>query len=165
MWTSAEEDAFRARALRILEGRCHSRRELCDKLRARGCPGELLEYLLQRFSDTGLLDDLAFARAFAESKINSGWGAAKIKSALFAKGVSQEIIAEVCGDSELFAEDKAYEQALRLAEKSRRKPETLFRFLVGRGFSCSCAKKVLAAMHFDQDNSVSENAAAELSDY
>lgn len=158
MWTSAEEESFRARALRILEGRCHSRRELGDKLRARGCPSELLEYLLERFSDTGLLNDAAFARAFAESKINAGWGQAKIRNALFAKGISQEIIAEVCGDSELFADDKAYEQALRLAEKSRRKPETLYRFLIGRGFSGDCVRKVMAAISLDADGSDKEGA-------
>ncbi|MCR5661340.1 MAG: recombination regulator RecX [bacterium] len=152
MWTSAEEESFRARALRILEGRFHSRRELGDKLRARGCPRELLEYLLERFSETGLLNDDAFARAFAESKINAGWGQAKIRNALFAKGISQEIIVSVCGDAELFAEDKAYEQALRLAEKSRRKPETLYRFLIGRGFSSDCVRKVLASVNFDADD-------------
>src|SRR5215472_3207087 len=54
--------------LRLLAVAPKTRAELAQALRRRGVPGEAAEAVLARFTDVGLIDDAAFARAWVESR-------------------------------------------------------------------------------------------------
>jgi len=70
--TSGDPEA-RARqiCLRLLTAEPRTRAELAQALRRSGIPAEVAEAVLGRFTDVGLIDDAAFARAWVESRHHS----------------------------------------------------------------------------------------------
>jgi regulatory protein len=77
--------------LDALTGQARSRRELRDKLARRDVPPELAERLLDRFTEVGLIDDDAFARAWVESRQRSrGLARRALAQELRRKGVDDE---------------------------------------------------------------------------
>jgi regulatory protein len=90
-------DAAAARVLadayRLLGHRSRSVAELRTRLLDKGHERREVDEALERLSADGLLDDAAFARAFAADKRRlSGWGAERIARALAASGVTDEQI-------------------------------------------------------------------------
>jgi regulatory protein len=85
-------DAHEA-ALRLLDVRERSRRELAGRLREKGFPPEEIEPELERLVEVGLLDDRRFACLRARALVRRGQGPRRIESDLRARGVSREDIA------------------------------------------------------------------------
>jgi regulatory protein len=54
--------------LRLLTLAPRTRAQLADALRRRAIPGDIADTILARFTDAGLIDDAAFARAWVESR-------------------------------------------------------------------------------------------------
>lgn len=72
-----------------------SRAQLATALRRRGIPGHVADDVLARFSDAGLIDDAAFARAWVESRHYSRGLAGRVLTAeLRQRGVGDEEIRE-----------------------------------------------------------------------
>ncbi len=78
-----------------LTGRARSRHELRDKLAARAVPDEVAVRVLDRFEEVGLVDDVAFARAWVASR-QAGKGLARraLAQELRRKGVADEVARE-----------------------------------------------------------------------
>ncbi|TFV66131.1 regulatory protein RecX [Blastococcus sp. CT_GayMR20] len=89
------ESAARGICLRALTGAPKTRSQLADLLAARGVPDEAAEAVLDRFTEVGLIDDAAFARAWVSSR-QAGRGLARraLSAELRAKGVEPEVAAE-----------------------------------------------------------------------
>ena len=89
------EAAARGLCLRALTGAPKTRQQLADLLAARGIPEDAAETVLDRFSEVGLIDDAAFARAWVSSR-SAGRGLARraLSAELRAKGVDAEVAAE-----------------------------------------------------------------------
>jgi regulatory protein len=85
-------DAHEA-ALRLLDVRERSRRELAGRLREKGFPPEEIEPEIERLTEVGLLDDRRFACLRARALVRRGQGPRRIDSDLRARGVSREDIA------------------------------------------------------------------------
>jgi regulatory protein len=83
----------REAALRLLEVRDRSRRELATRLREKGFAAEEIEPLLERLVETGLVDDRRFAALRARALVRRGQGARRIEADLRARGVGREAIA------------------------------------------------------------------------
>ena len=68
--TNAGDPEAQARqiCLRLLETAPRTRAQLATALRRRSVPHEAAEAVLARFTDVGLIDDAAFARAWVESR-------------------------------------------------------------------------------------------------
>ncbi|HEY9391559.1 MAG TPA: regulatory protein RecX [Mycobacteriales bacterium] len=62
------ESAARALCLRMLTDRPRTRAQLATALDRRGIPAEVVEQVLARFTDMGLVNDEAFARAWVDSR-------------------------------------------------------------------------------------------------
>ena len=62
------ESVARTILLNALTGQARSRKELRDKLIANEVPEEIATRLLDRFTELGLIDDVAFAHAWVESR-------------------------------------------------------------------------------------------------
>jgi regulatory protein len=78
-----------------LTGQARTRKELADKLAAKGVPDEVASRLLDRFTEVGLIDDEAFARAWIASR-QPGKGLARraLAHELRRKGIDDEIARE-----------------------------------------------------------------------
>jgi regulatory protein len=87
--------AARGICLRALTGAPKTRAQLADLLAARDIPDEVAEIVLDRFTEVGLIDDAAFARAWVSSR-QAGRGLARraLSAELRAKGVNAEVAAE-----------------------------------------------------------------------
>jgi regulatory protein len=81
--------------LRLLAIAPRTRAQLAAALRRRGIPAEAAEAVLARFTDVGLIDDAAFARAWVESRHYSrGLSRRSLSAELRRKGVEREEIRE-----------------------------------------------------------------------
>lgn len=125
---------LKARALRHLARREHSRDELARKLAPHAASPEILEGLLRELESRKQLSNERFAEARAHW-MSRKYGAAKIRQDLKAKGVAEDIVARVSGEGEL-------ERALTILKRKYREPATTHeerarraRFLQSRGFS------------------------------
>jgi len=125
---------LRARALRLLARREHTRQELESKLSPHAGSSEELKGLLAGLKQKNQLSEERFAEERAR-QLSRKYGAARIRQDLKAKGVSEELIARVSPAGEL-------ERARAILERKYREPATTreerakrMRFLQGRGFS------------------------------
>ena len=62
------EERARQLCLRLLSGQPRTRSQLAEAMHRRGVPDEAAEAVLARFTEVGLIDDAAFARAWVESR-------------------------------------------------------------------------------------------------
>jgi regulatory protein len=85
----------RAICLRLLTGTPRTRSQLAAALRRREIPDEAIETVLDRFEEVGLIDDVAFAGAWVESR-HHGRGLARraLARELRTKGVEPAVIEE-----------------------------------------------------------------------
>ncbi|TQN41936.1 regulatory protein [Blastococcus colisei] len=93
------ESVARGICLRALTGAPKTRQQLADLLAQRGVPEDAAEMVLDRFTEVGLIDDAAFARAWVSSR-QAGRGLARraLSAELRAKGVEPEVAAEAVGE-------------------------------------------------------------------
>jgi len=89
------ESVARAICLRALTGAAKTRQQLADLLDRRGIPEDAAVAVLDRFTEVGLIDDAAFARAWVGSR-QAGRGLARraLRAERNAKGVDAEVAAE-----------------------------------------------------------------------
>jgi regulatory protein len=109
------ESVARGICLRALTGAPKTRSQLADLLATRGVPEDAAETVLDRFTDVGLIDDAAFARAWVSSR-QSGRGLARraLSAELRAKGVDPEVAAEAV---EAVDDDDERASARRLVDR------------------------------------------------
>jgi regulatory protein len=94
---SASDPEARARqiCLRLLTAAPRTRAELAAALSRRGVPDDAAQAVLGRFTDVGLIDDAAFARAWVESRHYSrGLSRRSLSAELRQHGVEAEEIRE-----------------------------------------------------------------------
>ncbi|MFC4497860.1 recombination regulator RecX [Streptomyces ovatisporus] len=108
----------RAICLRLLTGTPRTRKQLADALRKREVPDEAAEEVLARFEEVGLIDDVAFAGAWVESRHHSrGLARRALARELRLKGVESGIVDEAVG--QLGSEQEA-DTARALVERKLR---------------------------------------------
>jgi regulatory protein len=98
--TGAGDPETQARqiCLRLLTAAPRTRAQLARALQRKGVPGEAAEAVLGRFTDVGLIDDAAFARAWVESRHYSrGLSRRSLSAELRRQGVDTEEIREAVG--------------------------------------------------------------------
>ncbi|MCZ2861058.1 regulatory protein RecX [Blastococcus sp. VKM Ac-2987] len=109
------EQVARAVCLRALTGAPKTRQQLADLLAQREVPDDAAEAVLDRFTEVGLIDDAAFARAWVSSR-QAGRGLARraLSAELRAKGVDPDTAAEAV---EAVDDDDEREAARRLVAR------------------------------------------------
>src|SRR3954464_342259 len=109
------ESVARGICLRALTGAPKTRHQLADLLATRGVPEDAAETVLDRFTEVGLIDDAAYARAWVSSR-QAGRGLARraLSAELRAKGVDPEVAAEAV---EAVDDDDEREAARRLVAR------------------------------------------------
>ena len=84
-----EPACARERALRVLGYRERSVKELSKRLGDDGYPPAVVQALVERMSELGLVNDERFASAWARARIAAGFGPDRIARELAAKGVER----------------------------------------------------------------------------
>jgi regulatory protein len=140
---------LKARALRHLARREHSRAELARKLLPHADSPESLEQLLEALTARKQLSDERYAEARAH-RLARKYGAARIRRDLRAKGVDETIVERASAGGEL-------ERARAILARKYRAPSTTpaerarrMRFLQSRGFSHDTIRKLLSSDAEDQ---------------
>jgi len=128
---AAEVKELKARALRYLVRREHSRDELARKLAPHAESPEILEGTLNWLESTNKLSNQRFAEVRAH-QLARKYGAAKIRQDLKAKGVDDY---PVSVDGELERAKAILARKYREPATSREERARRARFLQGRGFS------------------------------
>jgi recX family len=132
-------DAAKEVALRQLDVRARSRHELESAITSRGFSTETADKVIERLVELGLVDDLAFARAFARGRFEAGGktGSA-LKMDLSRKGLSSQIIAQVLSEIDV---EEEYSRACALAEKKIRSLTMRDRQVIRRRIFSMLARK------------------------
>ncbi len=138
---------LKARALRLLARREHTRAELARKLAPRAQSRAALDALLGELGAKKQLSDERYAEARAH-QLARKYGAAHILRDLRAKGVSEEIAeraANVSQASDLQRARAILERKYRVPAASAEERARRMRFLSGRGFSSEVVRAALGA--------------------
>ena len=111
-------DVARNIVLRQLTMAPRSRKQLEEKLRAKGCADEVAETVLDRMTEVGLVDDEAFAGMLVRSQqATRGLGRRGIAQELRRKGVDDELIRDQLDSID---DDAERDRAVELARKKVR---------------------------------------------
>ena len=132
--THDPEARARQICLRLLTAAPRTRAQLAQAMHRGGVPAEAAEAVLARFTDVGLIDDAAFARAWVESRHHSrGLSKRSLSAELRRHGVqNEEIRAAVDAlDPEQEVATARYLVERKLASTRGRPPETRVRQVAG----------------------------------
>lgn len=138
-------DSLRARAIRLLARREHSRQELVRKLAAHAQDPAELESVLDGLEAQGWLSERRVAEQVVHAR-RRRFGAQRIARELTAKGIGEETVAAALKTLE---ENEVASARAVWRRKFARQPRTAaerarqVRFLQGRGFSFDTIMKVL----------------------
>lgn len=137
------------RAMYILEKRDKTEKQLRDKLLENRYPPEIVQFAIDYVKSYGYIDDVSYAKRYIEYRSRNK-SRKQLKMELYAKGISNEIIAEILenmedGEAETIRAlilKKSREPWL-LAEEEQRK---LKLFLMRKGFAYSEIDKVFSQL-------------------
>ena len=134
---------LKARALRYLARREHSREELARKLAPHAESAEILEGLLGELEGKKLLSNHRFAEMRAHV-LSRKYGAERIRQDLKAKGVPGEIVARVSDAGDLERARAILKKKYREPAATREEHARRAHFLQSRGFSYDTIRSALS---------------------
>ena len=149
----SDDESQRAReaAFRLLAVRARSARELQQRLRQKRFPPKIIDRVIADLQAKGYQSDDEFARLYAREKWNnSGWGPARVRRELRAKGIAPELTDQVVGET--YTDVDLAEAVLPFAQKRWRSTEglptdtrrrRLVSFLQRRGYHWETINRVL----------------------
>ncbi|MFD1719334.1 regulatory protein RecX [Georgenia deserti] len=163
------EDVARTIALNQLNAAPRSRAQLEEALARRDVPDDVATRVLDRFTEVGLIDDVAYAEMLVRTRHSErGLARRALAEELRRKGISPEVaevaLEQVDGDDE-------YQAARRLVEKKARSTRTLDAqvrrrrmagMLARKGFGAGVAMRVVDEVLAEEGEEMS--AGAELPD-
>ena len=138
-------DELRARALRLLARREHTRAELARKLAPEAASRDVLETLLAQLEGRKQLSDERYAEARAH-QLSRKFGAARVRRELVAKGVEREAAARFAADVEKTDLERAraiVARKYRIRASGPQERMRRARFLQSRGFSPEVIRRAL----------------------
>ena len=146
--TSPSEPSLRARAMRLLARREHSREELRRKLLSKVQEGDDLEGVLDTLANEGWLSDTRYAEQAIRARARR-FGPRMLVYQLRGKGVAEETIAGAfrsAGEEGASSIDRIWASRFRAAPADDREKARQVRFLQARGFSLEEALRHLKNM-------------------
>jgi regulatory protein len=144
------EAAAREICLRLLSFSPRTRAQLADALRRKGVPDEVAERVLGRYTEVGLIDDVAFSRAWVQSR-HAGRGLARraLAAELRQRGVDDETVNEAVEDLDPAQEEAAARElvAKRMAATRGLDPVKRTRRILGvlarKGYSSALSYRLI----------------------
>jgi len=135
---------LRARALRLLARREHTRQELEGKLSPHAGSSEDLQNLISGLKQKNQLSEERFAEERAR-RLSRKYGAARIRQDLKSKGVSEELISRFSSsENEMQKAKEILERKYRTPAATREEKAKRMRFLQSRGFASEIIFRLLS---------------------
>ena len=142
-------ESAKKRALRLLERRDYSRKELILKLTEKGEPLADAEAVADRMIELGVINDERYSRMLVRHYASKGYGTCRIKQELYRHGIHtdlwEEALEELPSQEEVI--DKLFRSKLRSSDPDRNEIKKATDALLRRGFSWSeisaCKNRVL----------------------
>jgi len=136
---------LRARALEWLMNRPHSEREFRDYLYRKKAEPEQIDNLVAEFTSKGYLDNTKFAAWYSELLARRGKSDRAIKSELYSKGVSREVVEQALQGGEDLELERLKQVIAKKSKLSRYQndPQKLRQYLAAQGFSWDSIKTAL----------------------
>lgn len=138
-------------ALRYVAMRPRSEWELRDYLRRKDVDEPVAQIIIERLQRVGLLDDLAFARAWVVNRrLLKATSVRKLRLELKQKHVAEDVVTQVLAEDETDERDSLRQLA---AKKRARYPDDmkLMQYLARQGFGYDDIKTVLAELKVDDE--------------
>jgi regulatory protein len=141
--------AARLAAGDLLARRAWTRAELTRRLRRRGAPDDVAAAVVADVVERGYVDDAAYARHWVTTRVARGYGAARLRAELRARGVATGLIDAALGAGE---GDAAFDRARDVAQRRLRTlgrarpdrlPARLRDYLLRRGYSAAIVARVV----------------------
>ena len=135
--TVKTEPSLKARAMRLLARREHSRQELSRKLERVASDGDDVEVVLDELSAKGWLSDARFAEQSVRVKARR-YGPLKVAHDLRTQGVDDEAVAaafRAAGSDGAASIESVWRTRFKAAPVNERERARQVRFLQGRGFA------------------------------
>lgn len=125
----------------MIDRRDYSSAEAIQKLHFEGYTASVIEKVVHRAQEVGMINDGRFADVFIRSKLSLGWGARRVEFELRRRGIEAQSLPG--WPYEYFDPTDEVERAFEVVQR-KRIPEVnaypkLMRFLVGRGFNAAAA--------------------------
>ena len=149
-------DSAKQRALRLLERRDYSRKELILKLTEKGESREDAEAVADRMVQLGVISDERYSRMLVRHYASKGYGACRIKQELHRHGIHTDLWEEAMEEMPTQEEqmDKLFRSKLRSPTPDKAEIKKATDALLRRGFSWSeisaCRQRVLEG--WDEDD-------------
>jgi len=148
----AKEPSLRARALRHLARREHTRHELAIKLAPHAESEAEVEQVLEDFTQRGWLSEQRAAEQIVRAR-SGRYGPARIRRDLEAKGVPAEAAAVVLAavkEGELETARAVWKKKFRMLPANAAERAKQARFLLGRGFGSEVIVKLFRGVNDDE---------------
>lgn len=139
---------LKARALRHLARREHSRAELERKLAPHAESPAALGQLLDALAAKRQLSDERYAEARAH-QLSRKYGAARIRQDLKAKGIGEDLVGKVSAEGEAARAAAILARKYRSPATTRTELARRMRFLLQRGFSRDTIRRVVSSADDD----------------
>lgn len=139
------QPSLKARALRLLSMRDHSRAELLKKLIPHALEGDDVEALVAGLVSAGWVDDARVAESLARRR-GERLGAARLKQELKAKGLSTDLVVSALAavaDTELVRAQQVWQKKFGQPAETFKEKASQQRFLLIRGFSPDVVRQVI----------------------
>ncbi|HUP29681.1 MAG TPA: recombination regulator RecX [Usitatibacter sp.] len=140
--------SLKARAMRFLARREHSRAELRRKLSPKVAEGEDLEAVLDDLAERGWLSDARFAEHTARAKARR-FGPLKLNHYLRSRGVDDDAIAagvRAAGEQGAARMEEIWKSRFKAPPVDGRESARQLRFLQGRGFAAEDVFRFLKSL-------------------
>lgn len=139
------------KALSLIDRQKYTTRALKTKLKTKGYEAEIVDQVVEKLLDVGLVSDIDFAESFIRSSSNKS--KRELESALITKGVPGAVISEALQDVEVDDEAVARnlaEKFMRYKDKTPENIKKLIAYLYRKGFGLSIAE--LVAREYGNDD-------------
>lgn len=126
------------KALRILEFRNHSEKEISKKLLQAGAKPEDIKKTIDFLKEYHLINDEAYARALAHDlHLLKKYGKNRIKSELYEKGISRDIVEEIMSTFSENEENMLIELVRKRIKDDfdKKNKDKIMRYFIYRGYS------------------------------
>lgn len=146
--------SLRARALRLLASREHSRLELQRKLAPHAQDPEELARLLDELTRRSWLSEQRLAEQVIHSR-RGKFGSRRIRQELLDRGVAEELIADalpLLKESDFEAARDVWRRKFGAPPRSRNERARQVRFMQGRGFALDTILKVIKSAAADDES-------------
>lgn len=148
-------DDAKEKALRYLEFRSHSEKELSDKLRRAGADDDIIQQIMTFLREYKLVNDLDYARRYSRDLQNlKKFGKNRIITELKIKGISYDIIDTVISELPQ-AEDNILEEMIKKRLKDnfdKKNKDKVIRYFIYRGYQFDEIKECINKLEQNQCN-------------